>query len=53
MALMDSEELPMDMSMTESFNTKWREIHSQKKVLRRASRHSRDQMEAIAKVGDL
>ncbi|CAI2354009.1 unnamed protein product [Caenorhabditis sp. 36 PRJEB53466] len=49
MALMDCEDLPMDMSMTESFNTKWREIHGQKKPLRRASRPSREQMDIIAK----
>lgn len=50
MALMDDDDLPMDMSMTESFNTKWREIHGQKKPLRRASRPSREQMNLIAKV---
>lgn len=49
MALMDNDDLPMDMSMTESFNTKWREIHGQKKPLRRASRPSREQMDLIAK----
>ncbi|KAF1751376.1 hypothetical protein GCK72_017930 [Caenorhabditis remanei] len=49
MALMDNEDLPMDISMTESFNTKWREIHGQKKPLRRASRPSREQMDLIAK----
>lgn len=49
MALMDDDDLPMDMSMTESFNTKWREIHGQKKPLRRASRPSREQMNLIAK----
>ncbi|CAP36271.1 LOW QUALITY PROTEIN: Protein CBG18943 [Caenorhabditis briggsae] len=49
MALMDNDDLPMDMSMTESFNTKWREIHGQKKPLRRMSRPSREQMDLIAK----
>uniref|UniRef100_A0A1I7UMR4 KASH domain-containing protein n=1 Tax=Caenorhabditis tropicalis TaxID=1561998 RepID=A0A1I7UMR4_9PELO len=49
MALMDNEDLPMDMSMSESFNTKWREIHGQKKPSRRASRPSREQMDLIAK----
>ncbi|CAB3396997.1 unnamed protein product [Caenorhabditis bovis] len=49
MALLNDDRLPSDISMSESFNTKWSEIHGQRIHGRRLSRVSKEHLENVAK----